>query len=682
MRSSPRQQSTIKITLSPTRASRLGVTSSQHVRAPSSIISTGDTEFYSSRNSPVSLIARQEQDATQSAEGSEWSFVTAEETHEYIPLLNLTDADSDEQGARGPDTLHHASHSRGKSEPQVKLPAITTKATLARLATPKLSLQIPHGSSLPTDRKSPLVLNSASTSGSGTPLSPARSSRIPRVTTGTETQSHGPAVTSSISGSTLKRTQSMKSFASNNRQVGQATAKGSDSMKRSTLLRNATGEGLQDSKTEPHNIPLPETPVVSSIRHVRTVDSSGATPIISRGSPGQAIGNPPAQQPKEDCPPVCLTSTSKLAAQDLPDKHAMVASYLENVELHADSEHTPFAGDTAFSHGKDSLSTNFTETIAKMLSTSASRVTSGSTIKAATENPVLKDSAVEDPASTDSAIIYSRKKSDTSGTTNSEKAPDSTPITSVENVSPVEQYGPQHRGQAHSEHSLHSSLASDLRATAPEFVPAASNRSTLPAEWTQPAQNDHHPYGPFGIDAYGMPWIYHMYPIRMGRPYARSPKKGKPYRTRKRGNTVNTSPKKEEQPVADAATETEAPVRESTPFALQLEEIARQAAARREKPPRSSAGSGFHTAPAGPRGARPFRNVGNGLYDSRGRGRGVPMDATTPFPDPIPPPAGPREYIGYTVGAPEQSTEGCGVVNMDRSMEWGGAMCNKCEPNP
>ena len=95
-------------------------------------------------------------------------------------------------------------------------------------------------------------------------------------------------------------------------------------------------------------------------------------------------------------------------------------------------------------------------------------------------------------------------------------------------------------------------------------------------------------------------------------------------------------------------------------------------------------------------GRQPYhrRSGGNGLYDNfspayQGRNphaaAGVPLHATAPFPNPLPPPgpricidgSNPKEYVGYRVPGRK---EPCGEMIIESAVEWGGGpTCNKCD---
>ncbi|KAF2675869.1 hypothetical protein K458DRAFT_425179 [Lentithecium fluviatile CBS 122367] len=264
---------------------------------------------------------------------------------------------------------------------------------------------------------------------------------------------------------------------------------------------------------------------------------------------------------------------------------------------------------------------------ASSLGNPTSRVTSVSTVKAGSSD----DHVLRDPAIVSVSTSPARGRST--------------------------KYVPE-RTQERSDHSLGSSTSSDLRATAPEFVPQVL--APAPAQPTNSAM----PVDPFSPEQYGMPaWMYQMYAVNIQQ--AMAPKK----RGRKRGNS---SPKKAVPPSSGAENA------EREPFIAQLEEVARAAAVRHGKEPQDTSGSPFQTTPT--RNRQP-RNAGNGLYDTIGRGRGrqagVPIDATMPFPTPVPP-TGRQDNPGYSTIKREPT---CGIYNIEQAAEWGGGFCNNCRPD-
>jgi hypothetical protein len=281
--------------------------SKTHTRAPS-VISTGDSVFHSARHSPVSQTA----DRVLSSACSPTSFVTAEELHDEIPQFALSEADDIEQKTPVP---------------------------------PKLSLRIPHASSS-TDRRPPFSLASASSSGSGTPASPSRSSRIPRMVSTVEITS---------------KTSSVKNVKNDTKVPQPISGEGPG--------RNAGLEHKKATSTEPQDVVLHETPAATPMRHVRTLNSTGTTPIISR--------NPLEKSNSE------------------PDKHAMITSYLENVELDPRPEETPSLS-TPLNTEPPILTKGMSGLLLKPTpSASSSRVTSQSTVKATPlDDSILNDTAV------------------------------------------------------------------------------------------------------------------------------------------------------------------------------------------------------------------------------------------------------------------------------------------------
>lgn len=189
------------------------------------------------------------------------------------------------------------------------------------------------------------------------------------------------------------------------------------------------------------------------------------------------------------------------------------------------------------------------------------------------------------------------------------------------------------------------------------------------------------PFDPYALDMYGIPWYYHMYPVHIQGPMSRSrsPKKRRTFPSnRTRGGS---SPSKPYQLGASSSTANK-PETDSVAFSAQLDEIARHAAARRGKAPQQAPQPAPvpPTFPNTPTRPRQMRSVGNGLYNTvgrRGRLAGVPIEATTPFPTPVPP-TGRRDAVSYEIVKHEES---CNVYNIERAAEWGGSICNKCAPD-
>ncbi|KAF1978896.1 hypothetical protein BU23DRAFT_549600 [Bimuria novae-zelandiae CBS 107.79] len=547
-------------------------------------------------------------------------------------------------------------HSRSKPEPHATGPTLRHAASNLRVQTPTTGAQS-------TSRKPPLNASSTSGSASGSPASPTKpSSRIPRIP---------PAYEASTKASSLKRSQSVKSL---------KDPKGSGTVRSSHAA--APPQKLSDSRAglDPSKIPLPRTPIMMSLpRHVRTLDSGGKTPII----------HAPAK------------------TNEQPSVNAKVASYLNDVDPNMHPDHTPFTEEEAVSDAS--------------LGGQSSRKTSTSTVKAPKDNDnkrqainvepeaashfIFGEDKSSDPILKDPAIVYSGKKVDMSGSSGIYNAPAEVPKPVYEATDASsqlaqddhklrgrsDQFIPRNRPHSPSVHSMRSKGSSELRATAPEFVPQPHdemqaptlNAMTTNTQWMQPF--DHNlAFDPFAVDAYGMPWFFHMYPVQMKQRY-KSPKKLKTMpRGRKQGDTSSSPNKTSEHPPQEEHSEKQAEGTQDAvvPFAAQLDEISRNAPARQdngEEGASSPMRRGYHTISH--RSGRPLRQFGNGLYDTFGRGRfrpvGMPIEATAPFPDPVPP-SGRKAYVRYAI---ERTQDGCGAADIDRAAEWVGNSCNNCEPD-
>jgi hypothetical protein len=292
-----------------------------------------------------------------------------------------------------------------------------------------------------------------------------------------------------------------------------------------------------------------------------------------------------------------------------------------------------------------------------------------------------------------------------------------------------------------------SSLASDLRATATEFVPSQKDVPTEHATTDHASQISILP-GMYALDGYGIPWFYHMYPVpwifpptfQHGR--SKSPKK---FRHRKQRLSISSPIEHKQikaelfpfieapampgienvtlsQPSAGAHQEPPTPELQGLttassdasvavamlyeqpaagPFSNQFDMIAHQAALQnristlrphytdlatiRNVPAHNALhqvhGQGHSPIPSR---RQHHRYAGNGLYGGRGN-VGLPLYATVPFPDPVPPLGRPTEgygrdpkaYFGYSVG-----TKACGTIDVERAAEHGGGKaCNTCEPD-
>lgn len=126
-------------------------------------------------------------------------------------------------------------------------------------------------------------------------------------------------------------------------------------------------------------------------------------------------------------------------------------------------------------------------------------------------------------------------------------------------------------------------------------------------------------------------------------------------------------------------------------FTSQFDEVAHQTArqtyTRKVRPPQDDLTTirnvaardtgdvqGYRTLPSR---RRAHYHTGNGLYGGRGS-VGVPLHATAPFPNPVPPMGRPADgYVGYNFG-----TGACGTIDIGKAFEHGGRQaCNACEPD-
>jgi hypothetical protein len=722
-RNSPRQQSTLTIKMSPTRTTFLsaGSTSLGHRRGASSVATSNEDPLYhTAENSPV-----------RSHAGSEHSFTSAAEVIDddivHVYRLDLS-ADSE---------LEQAPHE--SSLPRV--PA-NKAATIGRFdsSKPKLSVKIP-----PTDPRLNIENKSSNTTPSATsgsdtgvdlwsPVSPSLVSRIPRAAAPSATVSARSPTRSSV----LKQTQSPKSAV-----VSKTKPQKSQSQ---TLDR------------------LPQASIAANVRHVRTLDSSGTTPIIARH---HKIDNDMSSE-------VTASSTSNdgryLQADRVQAEH--LASLLEETYITIQAEPLPQSS--------------------PQTSSQVSRASSVSTIKASL--------AANDPVSVDPAIIYSRKSSDASGMLPQQSFHVPQIIVMMthlydtgtfhmptvrEKITPVlsnaatasthtalsvrgrtKDIAPVNRRQGESVHSLQSCSGSDLRATAPVFVPLTAQASPSKDPEATPtslidSSTDLLGAKAFELDQFGIPWFYYMNQVQLaytqgfqnGR--AKSPRKFRNKKQRSSVSSPDVQPPHHDtaipirQPISEAAPESvpdqrrgsanmpppastvplveqrvqkkrrsSSPVEATTtskddvadtdrpysPFASQKAIIARQTAEiTTSSTPRDHMRPIIDLTtirnvplPSTPRippqhgkyNNRYYRNrhSDNGLYNYTYNGRGsvgMPMHATMPFPDPVPPQGRPIDsqgpYVGYTVPV---GSEACGMVDITLAAEKvGGEACNVCLPD-
>jgi hypothetical protein len=511
------QQPNLIIKTSPIKRAFLSAEAASHGhrRGTSVATSAGDTVYHSAESSPVWSTA----DLSPSPESIIEAF--SNDDH-HIPDLQLGADSGYEQVIERPSLVQ-----------------VTTKAaTVGRGSQPRIRIDIP-----PTNPRSDVAGEAFCMSNS--PWNPSLASsvsRIPRVAITNTTSVHSPTRSS-----TLKRAQSVKSLSS-------PTPK------------------LQIQGQNSHNL-QPSTPPKTSVRHVRTVNSSGTTPILARHPASEHVHLQNSASTK--------TKVDSLSFQD-----------------------TQFT----IEHGASRLGATNLVVSAKAADTSDSRrkVSTASSVSTVKATPVIAD-----PVLVDSAIIYSKKSGASGMPPPPKQAFDIPPFTvmmahgydigtfrqngdhgdvatatssfahnTIQTLVPVrgraEQFIPNARRQGESEHSLQSNLASDLRATAPEFVPrppspgGQDDKNASPTNQIDPTTDL---LGPrkYELDMYGIPWYYYMYQVQFAynqgfqKGRSKSPKKTRqkkhrlsvsslvdaPYEIKANGAAASFTPGQEHQSISD-----------------------------------------------------------------------------------------------------------------------------------
>jgi hypothetical protein len=479
--------------------------SQRHRRGSSSVAtSTGDSVYHSAESSPV----RDTADLTLSFKSTAETLLDDDND---IPHLQLSANFEDEQ----------AVHKRSLIQTSAKVSPARGRGVSTK---PQLKLDIPVQDPCldASSRSGTSHLSATSSSGTSpslwSPASVSSISRIPRVSATHVTK----LAQSPTRSPALNLTQCAKTLTSQN-----------------TTSQQPQGKDLCE-------IIRSSTPPTASVRHVRTVNSSGTTPISSRQMTPDRFSSPG--------PESIYMDTDVIAAQHAP---VTVAHVARSPAIERSDARRKLA--VVDSESREA----------------SSRAPSSCTIKAT--------SAISDPVMVDSAIIYS-KKLGASGTSldlpinvlsivvvmaydchtgtfrQDDACPDTTPKTFVHAYTntcqppPVrgraEQFVPTVHHQAESEHSFLSSLGSDLRATAPEFIPlpqhSVNSENTKPPPVPQP---DSSPgllgSMAFELDMHGIPWFYYMYQVQTaynqgfqnGR--SKSPKK---FRQKKQRSSVSLPP--------------------------------------------------------------------------------------------------------------------------------------------
>lgn len=576
LRGSPGNNSTIQITVSPSRSHRSSIPnldgtsysgpadrladSRRHSRAPSTISSVGG--FVTARQSPVS------------PESARYHSAAGEVEEDDVPVLELANPCETAQGTKDSSKPH----TRGKSEPHVKVSPAT------RPSAPALSLRIPHyhSSTCSTDRKLHSA-GSAPSSASGTPSSPTHSSRIPRVHSAKEEQERATG--------SLRRTKSAKALQTKPATgVGEGEGHETCAKDQPTLpQRPAHIRALpcNDAVTKPSEgmyavdtaeacaIPLPATPAPAMFRHVRTLDDQGSTPILTsvsskRVAKADFLAITDDSHTKEPAP---TPSSTNISPAQAPPAVTSIETYIatkipmEPPETKSDAA----TGDPSTSLSETSIGLH-PVVIAASLHPDKQEMEQTSSIS---DNTTIQEtSEKDDPILHDSAIIYSRRKSDVTG------MPFLLPIKNTPLICMIAHevrytgsgYMNQTPGQASVIPSSSASMtdttavdnstsrtenetttnvpeeastagrpAPSLRADAAEFIPGTPNpqapnpqeRVLTEEEWAQILP----PFNPYDLDPYGQPLYHLMYPVAVGpgttldfsayRPYHTSPKRGK-----------------------------------------------------------------------------------------------------------------------------------------------------------
>ncbi|KAH7120829.1 hypothetical protein B0J11DRAFT_50078 [Dendryphion nanum] len=493
---SPTHSPTVKITMSPSRSPRVSHNdSSGHINSSRPVAQKGTHSSVSS-NEGGSIYVTANQSPTTALQSV---------TKSRLPLQ----------------------HSRGKSEPYLRdLPS--AKLTLTRLATPKLALRIPR-SNASTDRKPSLVANNACLTSLESPTSPLQASRIPlSLPSAKNVQEKGGAKASPPLLTTINRLRPAKCGLFNKTTKPHGAAEETDQDSSQILFSNHTNDSdVYGSLIEAANkFSLPETPKAPKRRHVRTMNSSGRTPIISRESSDDRTANTSTLSKSKSRRQGNVTSNTDVM-NDQVDEHAILESYLTQSIL-PDERVKDTAAKNIDLSTVGQLGTAKTRSISDVTTSSqATRVTSlasNNTVRGA--RCVVTGEGSSDRK--DSAIVHNRRKSDASGPSYSEQ-PDCDESTSTASASPSSVFrsvtdcqdsisesdtkNDSLRQHIHSESSL-SNLPSDLRATAPEFIPSLSSQETnMPVTEQYEQSGGVYLGNPFLLDSSGIPMYYRWYYI-------------------------------------------------------------------------------------------------------------------------------------------------------------------------
>jgi hypothetical protein len=452
-RENPQQKPNLIIKTSPIKKTFLSPdsTSYGHQRGTSVATSTGDSIYHSAESSPV--------------RSDSPSLMLTVEYHDndddqFFDLQSSADS-GNEQMLQRPGLIQMA----------------TKAATVGRGGKPSLRLEIPYthirggaADEVPAPHALPM-------SSFGSPHSGSSVSRIPRVVTTNATSAHSPTRSS-----TLKATRSVN-------------------------LLTSPKARLQSQNQDLHP-PQPSTPPEASVRHVRTVNSSGATPILSVHSvpthvvtetridpPPAHLAQPTIEQGASHYGTVNLGILEKAVDISKSERRTSRESNTSTVKP-TSGRANPVLVDPAIVYSKRSGA-------------------SGTALNQLFDVPQINVSLAHDY---DTGVSSHKNGHDDAATAISSMA-HSTIYTSTPVRGRSQQPVPNARRQEESEHSLQSSVASDLRATAPEFVPhplvSKSEDNTEASSLTQidPTTDLLGPIK-YELDMYGIPWYYYMYQVQ------------------------------------------------------------------------------------------------------------------------------------------------------------------------
>lgn len=328
---------------SPPRVMHMGAhVTADHKRAPSSIVSTGATSFHTAHGSPV-----------RSSVCSQSSLSSAETLNDSV-YFHCSDCITD-------DEAEQVNHSNTKGKTSATSPTITSLRS--RVSRPELKVRIPPpDATLDVDRGSASIIPSTTSStamsiGEGNSAGNEHAfghsgatiqSRIPRMSISKGSNARAPTLSS-----TLKQTKSTQTLRSPKATKGKMEHKFATSS-------NATG-------TKPS-------------RHVRTVDETGSTPLLSKRK-SRDFGIPASVAS------ISITNTQPMTCHRNMD---LLTSYLQDTAREAAG--TP----------------EVPEDLPLPPSRTASRATSSSTVKAS--------QITEDPAKPESTVVLNLKVLGLSGT--------------------------------------------------------------------------------------------------------------------------------------------------------------------------------------------------------------------------------------------------------------------------